>query len=200
VTPEPGIRLASVADLNDLTEREIELDDGRVNFLLRVASAAIQRYCKQHLAYVENDEYQVRGTWSNVLILPERPVVDVASITIPTVGTVQPEAYIVDDRGMVSWQAGPFLVDDLDLGGSWGGPGVILTVVYTHGFLVMPDEIVMAACLVVDRLITVPDAGSVEKETVGDYAVTYAKATNLVKSVAADLLSDYRPRSATART
>jgi hypothetical protein len=94
------------------------LDGARGAQLLESASAIIRNHCRQTLHRVENDEVELRGTRSQKLMLPERPVVDVTSVKV---GGVE-----VSDWTRVR--------DGLFRNGGWGGPSTLVEVTYSHGF------------------------------------------------------------------
>ena len=90
----------------------------RGDLLLESASAIIRNHCRQTLHLVENDEVELRGTRSQRLMLPERPVVDVTSVQVGGVA--------VEDWSRVR--------DGLWRSGGWGGPSTLVEVTYSHGF------------------------------------------------------------------
>ena len=94
------------------------LDGPRGALLLEAASAIIRTHCRQTLHRVDNDQVELRGTRSQKLLLPERPVVDVTSVKV---GGVE-----VDDWSRVR--------DGLFRSGGWGGPSTLIEVTYSHGF------------------------------------------------------------------
>lgn len=94
------------------------LNSARGTLLLEQASAIIRNHCRQTFDLVTNDEAELRGTTSQRLLLPERPVVDVTSV-------------VVDGASAGSWRR---VRDSLWRSGGWGGPSTLVTVTYTHGF------------------------------------------------------------------
>lgn len=121
-----------------------DLDGTRGEMLLDQASAIIRNYCRQTFDLVEDDEVELRGTWSHKLKLPQRPVVSVDSVSIEGTGvsafrlvrdTLHRTADVVD-----TFDFGP------RIGRGWGGPTRTVTVTYTHGFETVPTE-VKGVCL-----------------------------------------------------
>ena len=94
------------------------LDGARGDLLLEAASAIIRNHCRQTFDLVEDDEVELRGTGKCRLLLPERPVVSVSSVTVGGVETT--------DFARVR--------DGLWRQGGWGGESTLIQVVYTHGF------------------------------------------------------------------
>lgn len=107
---------ASIAELVEFTEDDT-LGAGRGQLLVDQASAVIRNYCRQTFDAVVDDTVELRGTWSRKLLLPERPVT--------AVGTVLVDGEAVTDFDRVA---------DVLYRPHWGGPAVVVTVTYSHGF------------------------------------------------------------------
>ena len=86
----------------------------------------IRSYTGQHISLVEDEEVKVWPLMRRVVVLPENPVVDVTSVTDADYGLVD-----VDDYEWTPW--GTITSRYLS--------GYALTVVYSHGFAVIPDDI-----------------------------------------------------------
>lgn len=184
--------LASIDDLLVLLGREDEtpVDSGdapadylRLEQALDLASNKIRGETRQILTEVEDDTFEVRGTWASLLWLPERPVTDITSITLSTgatdldlpVGTFtfSPDGEVrigrADDIGLpvVNWPDGTF---------GFGGPNAILTFVYNHGYSPdnMPGELHSMCLELASRQVTQPVGGSTSL-TVGHYSETFGR-------------------------
>lgn len=162
----------------------------RAEFLLQLASAAIRIYTGQQFELVTDDEVQLTGTFDDFLLLPQRPVVDVASVAIQypgQIGTFLPgAAFSWDRRGRLYYGAsaianGP---DPEDVEGSYGGPNSTVTVVYTHGENPVPDGVILATLMIAGRLFTSPAfPAGLESETIGDYSYVNRKAREIAISL-----------------
>lgn len=125
--------LATFDHLSIHLQQTFNTADAAAEQALQAASAAIRSYTRQHISLVADDEVALRGTWGTTLDLPERPIVDVSSVSSGQAALI-PTA---------SWQVvGGHLVNS----GGWLGPHTALAVTYTHGFAVIPDDIV-AVCV-----------------------------------------------------
>lgn len=188
---------ASVPDLRDLLGLEADMEDPKAVLVLLAATAAVRAYTGQRIALVENDSVDLAGNSSGKLELPEKPVVSVASVLIDHIAT----DYFVDARGdlifglnsALSTLYGP----DPDIG-HWGTPASIISVVYTHGFSVIPDEIRAATLMIASRLWERPgDAGAgLSAETIGQYAYRLGTATATRGLIGAEqtLLDPYKAK------
>lgn len=146
-----------------LSDDEVE----RVNAFLAATSAAVRRQTRQTLSEVKEHEVVVRSAGSSVLVLAERPVTDVAHVTLPC-----REAF----PARFSWDAFGHLVR-LD-GLPWGVRYDPVTVVYTHGWNPVPDDVVgLVAAKVAGYLATTAvNPGGLKALQVGAMSETYANA------------------------
>ena len=107
-----------------LTLAEFTGDDSlngtRGQLLLESASAIIRNHCRQTFDLVEDDEVELRGTARSRLLLPERPVVSVASVTLDG-DTLDADSYSRVRDGL--WRQN-----------GWGDESTLVQVTYTHGF------------------------------------------------------------------
>jgi hypothetical protein len=182
--------------------------------LLAMASGQVRRYTRQTLSLVTDDSVVLPGNWGHVLVLPQRPVSSVTSVTFsngiaPTtqwklvndslfLGT---GAYMPDYSGSI-WggQAlwGPAGSNNAPqaTGSTWQGPQTQITVVYTHGYTDIPQDIVNeVAGMVAMQLNT--DVG-VQSEQIGGYKVVYDRAQSgamVLSEEAKSVLNFYRVRA-----
>lgn len=125
--------LATVEQLSDHLHKTLDSAALAAEQAVNAASAAIRSYTRQTLTLVEDDEVVLRGTWRDQLDLPEVPVVEVSDITGVDVGVLVASSWTLVGSGV-------------HRSGGWLGPGVALSVTYTHGFATIPDDLV-AVCL-----------------------------------------------------
>lgn len=132
--------LASVDDITTYAQND-DLDSDAIEQALAFATAIIQSATGQHLFYVEDDTAKLHWPNDGRLFLPEHPVLSVASLTFNPDG--QPAFPIT--QGLSVRPSG-----QVDLGTPWsalswsGSPWV--TVVYTHGWQVIPADL-QAVCV-----------------------------------------------------
>jgi hypothetical protein len=173
---------ATVDDLADYLGRDRFGDPTeyrQASLLLDLASAEIRAWTRQTIDLVSNDEVSLAGTWSPVLELPERPVVSVSSVELDG------QAWVVDSDYSVA--AGALLVSGTlpsfngypgatgRSGAHWGGPGVVVSVTYTHGFATVPGAVKAATLAIAGRMVNA-GTGGVRQESIAGYSVTYANA------------------------
>ena len=139
--------LASIADVETLAGA-IGIDDyPRVQRLVEWASAAVRRYCRQTLSLVVEHEIIIPSTGTIVLTLPERPVIEVESVSVQ-LGPVDWDEIVPITATLGGWAStGRFTWDSfgrltrLD-GLRWGSKFDPVAVVYTHGYEPIPGDIV----------------------------------------------------------
>jgi hypothetical protein len=170
--------LADLDDVEDRMGRDITPDEQRKAAAMLVdASATIRAYCRRDFTLNTATGLRLRPRGNKVL-LPQRPVVDVASVA--TVFSFGPTEYVTPTPAW-SWVSGNtiYLIDDPDL--VFNGPAfnlddenVWIQVTYTYGYTEVPQDIVSVCANLVLRNLTVPGSGLVDLETVGPYTVRYA--------------------------
>jgi hypothetical protein len=171
--------LANVAELRDfMGKNDLEMTDGRANFLLEAASALIRSYTHQTISQVTNDAITiwVRRSDQHSIVLPERPVTDVASVELNDEALVEETDFYWTSAGILvrlftTWE-------DPVLGWStWGLPASKVDVVYTHGYPQIPKDIKLACCAIAGSLFERPGAaGPLSSESIGDYSYRVADA------------------------
>lgn len=153
--------LATAGDLEarlglDLTVEETT----RAETLLGLASDLIRRETGQQISLVADDSLVRRGTSSDRLRLPQRPVVSVASVSVAGQAVPSEQWYVSGDE-LVRRR------------GAWGDADDEVVVVYDHGYAAgqIPAE-ARAICLeAVVRVWVNP--GAVNQEGYGSEQVTY---------------------------
>lgn len=131
----------------------------RVQRLLGMASAAIERHCNRDFARVVDDDLHVTVT-DGTMRLPHGPVESVTSVTDPLGNPVDMAAVTLTR-------------DHLLIGGSARGwlCGTHV-VVCTHGYDPIPDDVIAVVCQVVHRVVASPGVG-ITQETLGDWSASY---------------------------
>lgn len=170
---------ATAADFADLTGLVLTSDEQtRADNLLDRASARIRETVKQNISLVNDDTLIRPGTTDRRILLPERPVVSVASVAID--GQPISDWYLVGNelvrRGIayVDRILDEWIYDGRYGAGGFGWEQQTLTIVYTHGYAddAIPEICRSIALEMVKRVWVNP--GGVIQETVADTQVTYA--------------------------
>jgi hypothetical protein len=163
---------ASVADVAAFLQVEISTP-GQVaacEWALTEASAAVRAYCRQMIELVEDDEitldYRIYG--SNRLLLPELPVVEVASIVENGV-TLTEGDYKLGSNGILH-----------RVGSYWYYGVQTIAIKYSHGYDPIPDMIVAVTVRAASRAfqagLRAADADGVlgvQSKSLGDFSVAY---------------------------
>src|SRR3972149_1325412 len=102
---------------------------------LKDASAAIRNYTHQYLDWVADDAITLDSPGGSRLFLPQLPVLSVASVV------EDDESLTVDD----DYKLGMYGILHR-VGAKWASGIQIVTIIYTHGYLIIPDDIV-AVCV-----------------------------------------------------
>lgn len=190
-------QLASPADLASLLKQSFdEFDTATVILGIEVATAVVQAAAGQRIVLVTDDAATVYGGTDQVLALPERPVVSVASVTyngsLLTQGTAS-GTWRMSADGL--WR---------DCGWSRYCDGPVPTdVVYTHGCATDDQRIQLArgVTLSLARGLFVNSSGVV-REQIDDYQVAYSEAAAALDSVsgmAARLRKQYGTKAGMVR-
>lgn len=161
-------QLATRVDLAAALQRDV--DNASADLALEVATAVVQAAAGQRIVLVTDDAVTVYGGTDQVLMLPERPIVSVASVTYN--GTL-----LTQGTASGTWRlAADGLWRDCGWSKYCDGP-VSTAVVYTHGYGLTDQKLQLArgVTLSIARgLFTNPD-GAV-REQIDDYAIAYAEA------------------------
>lgn len=153
--------LATVDDLEVIAGPQSNAT--RANRLLEMSSAVVERWCRRKFARVTDDTRTVEVT-NGVLRLPDGPVVSVTSITGPTpsVATYASSGYSVRPDGTL-WRT-------YTTGLGWMNG--TYSVVYTHGYSPIPDDVIVAVCQIAERVLTGP-GGGLRSEAIGEASFGY---------------------------
>lgn len=132
-----------------------------VAMLLDLATGAIRAAARQHISLVEDDALTVRGIRGSTLLLPERPVMSVTSITLDATALATDTYYL--EHG-----------DTLNRAAGFGTYRDALVIVYTHGYADDAIPAVIKAVCVEAVIRAFVNPGSVMSERVGSEQTTYA--------------------------
>lgn len=171
---------ATATELGTYLGRTLTTDEtSRATALLGYASAAIKGYCRQTLEQVSADSAVLVGNWGSVLVLPERPVTAITSVTITSTSLTVNSDYVWDGGDRLYRGSREFVYGDepdpivMRHELHWGGPSAQVTVVYTHGWasgdahLDVPKGICLE--MAARAMHTTP---GVKQESIGQYSYT----------------------------
>lgn len=132
--------LATYSDLeNRLGITMTQAEQTRATALLADASDLVRAAAKQTITRVADDVLVIPGRWADRILLPERPVISVSSVTAAfydgTAIDLPPEGYYVDRDELVRYAFPIGLMRHFfTTGNGWLGEGYRLTITYTHGY------------------------------------------------------------------
>jgi hypothetical protein len=160
------------------------------NRAIAEATAAIQNYCRQLIEGVANDTITLDCHGGARLFLPELPVGTLTSVTENSILLVKDDDYKLAQNGILHrlWQPWGYGTDGIQM----------VKIVYSHGYVVIPEDIVSIATRAASRAyqsgLRAAETGGVTGVTatsLGDYSVTYgggAAAEGVMGASAAPLL------------
>ena len=160
--------LAEVRDVEVMLGRLLSDDEvERVSAFLAMTSTAVRRHTHQTLSEVKEHEVTVSSTGSSVLVLAERPVTDVSLVVLHR-AEILPPYFTWDSFGHLT---------RLD-GWPWGLRYDPITVVYTHGWNPIPDDVVGLVAAKVAGFLTTSavNPGGLRALQVGAMSETYSNA------------------------
>jgi hypothetical protein len=198
VTQEPDA-LASIADIETLFG-PIPIDDyPKVQRLIEWASAAVRRYCRQTISLMLEHEITIPSTGTIALVLPERPVIAVESVTV-LMGPVDWHEYAPmgglevragwATEGRFTWDAWGRLTR-LD-GLRWGSKFDPVEVVYSHGYDPIPGDIVGLVAGKVSSFLGAAGSNPTGLKSLqtGAMSETYANAAGTASSLGPGVLTE----------
>ncbi len=198
VDPSAASPFATEAELEAYTGTSIATD--RARLLLDMASGAIRAYTNQTISQVTTTAV-MPGNHSEKLELPERPVTAVTTVLIGDTTIPVDTDYVWDGAhtlyrgtkvdGVLSVNGPDYLINGW---GDWGGPAAKVTVTYTHGFAIIPNDVKGVCLALAARSLQSPDG--VNSESVGSYSVSYSRTGGAVSLLTEEkaLLNRYRLR------
>lgn len=166
--------LAAIADLEARLGRKItsSAEIAQANAFLADAAGKIAGYCRQDFAFTADDEVVLRPI-GTLLRLPQRPVTAVTSVT--AIGCDGQADYALtgycwdgsDLIDLAGWSGAVINAPDW-----WGDGGAeSYRVVYSHGYAVIPAEVVAVVCGMVLRVLSSPSpVEGMVTEKIGQYS------------------------------
>lgn len=164
---------ASIADIEAFLQVEIStvVQMASANRALTEATVAIRNYCRQYIEAVADDEVTLDGPGGSRLFLPELPVTGVGEVVEDGETLTVEEDYKLGQHGILHRQPA---------GQKWASGIQIVTIIYSHGYETIPDDIVAVATRAAARgyqagLRAAEDEGvvGVQAKSLGDFSVSY---------------------------
>lgn len=188
---------ATVDELAAYLQRSLSAGEAAADLLLEIASGTIRDFTLQTIDLVEDDEIALTGANGRRLWLPERPVIDVSSVAVD--GQLTPATtyrWTSDgELGLLPWE---WSVNTSGASGHWGGPHATVTVVYSHGYAVIPPAIKGVCLALAARGMAAPDAGAVTQTSLGSFSESYSREAAMTLTAAEERkLRRYRRHSDT---
>lgn len=164
---------ATVADIEAFLQVEITDADqiASANRALTEATAAIKNYCHQELEYLADDDITIDSVGGSRVFLPELPVLEVTTVVEDGETLTEDDDYKLGQHGILHRQPD---------GQKWTSGIQVITVIYSHGYSIIPDDIIAACVRAASRafqagLRAAEDEATlgVQAKSLGDYSVTY---------------------------
>lgn len=181
--PIPDI-FGTVDLMSEYLQEDIDPADPLALFVLAAAATAARKYCDAHISIVTDDVAIVDGSGSDVLLLPEHPVIDVTTViedydldsarTLTPPGNGNESEYDWSDSGLLIHRTGTMLLIQNQFSakyGTWPNRRRSVQVTYSHGFATIPYDIQLVCVASAARGWAQDGANS---ETAGSYTAQYA--------------------------
>src|SRR6185503_10518454 len=133
-------QIIDVDDLADSLEQDIDPDSSAAALACELASDVVRAKLRQTITLVEDDELRIEGACDDRVRLPERPVIEVASVMVD--GLLFPSSgyNVIGDELVLVQDSGTFASIASGLG-YLAGRGSTLDIVYSHGYAAVPPAI-----------------------------------------------------------
>lgn len=190
--------LASVEELVLLAlhAQGVVLDEDYAGLVLSFASGTVRAETGQDFTAVTDDELVLDGIGEAWLTLPQRPVTAVSSVSVNGTELAATEWTLSGNR---LYRHGGWNRAYVSGNSSWPGRApTVLTVVYDHGYAVVPDDVRAATLMVAAEMVANPQG--LTAEDIDDYRW---RRSDSAPSPAADALATlvrrYNPRARSVR-
>lgn len=191
-------RIIDVQDLADFLQTTIPADNSGADFACDIGSAVVRAKLGQTVTFLADDSLVIEGSCEDRIRLPQRPVIEVDSVTVD--GTLFPSAgySLIGDELVLGVDSDTFASIASGLG-SWGGARSRIVVVYSHGYAAVPADIRGLACSIAARVFQNP--GGETSEGILSYSRSFSDPASfpLLPHEEA-VVSRYRRRAGTLST
>ena len=174
----PPAQFATADDFADRIGETLSSDErARADALLARVSKEIQDVAGQKIILVTDDVLTRKGTTDRRILLPERPVQSVASVTLNGAELEEGSDWFLDGDEIVRRMLTTFIdaaeLDVTTFGRGFGFEWLPLVITYTHGWDAgdIPGFLKEICCEAAGRAFFNP--ASVARETIGDTATVY---------------------------
>lgn len=166
---------ATIEDIEDFLQVSIESPHHifSATRALEEATAAIRNWCRQFVSFVDDDEITLDTYGGTRIFLPELPAISVTSVIENGITLVPGEDYVLGQHGILH-----------RIGRAWPVGIQSVTIIYTHGFDPLPDDIVAVATRAASRsyqagLRAAESDGvlGVSSKSLGDFSVAFSSET-----------------------
>lgn len=184
-TPPSLPPLATVTDVANRMPRALTSDEEtRAGFLLTDASSRIRSHCR--LTFTQLQTADIIAPVDNQIVLPERPVISVDALARvdPSGNEFMPYSIWTWDGAATIMLGPPSAVvnaPEFWTDSDWFWRNVTYLVTYTHGYPVIPDDVVGVAATMVMRVLLAPGVPGVVGETIGGYSYRMADGVPLAE-------------------
>lgn len=167
---------ASIAEIEAFLQIPISepLQIISANRALMEATAAIKNYCRQLIERVSGDNIVIDVKGGKWIFLPELPVLSVSSVIENNILLTPITDYKFGEHGTL-----------YRMNRHWYKGIGILNITYTHGWAVIPDDIVAVCTRAASRVYqaglkskTVQGVPGISSEQLGDYSVAFSAETS----------------------
>lgn len=170
--------LAAVTDVAALMPRALTSDETtRAAALLSSASSRIRGITRQD--FTQSQTTNVIAPVDNQIILPQRPV-----ISVDSVGRVNADGTSILPYSVWTWDGAATIMlgppsaiinaPEVWTDEDWFWRNVSYQIKYTHGYSVIPDDVIDIAASMVMRVLMAPGSPGVVGETIGGYSYRVA--------------------------
>lgn len=170
--------LATVVDVSSRMPRPLTTEEQtRATTLLMDASSRVRAHTRQTFSQIQTAE--IIAPVDNQIVLPQRPV-----ISIDAVGRVNADGTSILPYAVWTWDGAstvmlgppsavvnaPEVWTDMD----WFWRNVTYQIKYTHGYSIIPDDVIGVVAGMVMRVLMAPGSPGVISETIGGYSYRMA--------------------------
>lgn len=148
-----------------------DVDNATTDLLIAASAQTIREEIRQLIDFVSGDTVTIRSQGGFTMLLPERPVTAVTSVSVAATALGAGEIEYESDTGALRWvwRAATALFEAVYRPFPCGAE---VTVVYSHGYALIPESIKALAMEISATAYVNPS--QVLSETLRDYSVTYA--------------------------
>lgn len=171
------------SDLGAYLRRDLT-DDDLALIAIDSACTMIRNLASQRLDLVEDETILTNGEGTDVILLPELPIVSVSSVE-------RDDVEVDSDDYLVAGKSGRLVKKS----GVWRSGKGNYSVTYTHGFSEIPSDLRVVTLQLAARIY---DQGLAKAEQVGNYQITYAAPEPMGLSPRElSIVAKYRPMRST---